>query len=1141
MLIQRTSLVFQTESIHARTRVPWKNAASGGQKDNNMVTRSRFSFALFLFVLLAGQPVVADDDGWRVSLPASTSTPLQFQTATPLDDGGFLSFSATSHGRFWVVRHGPDEVPVSRQAVATFPASGSVTLSSMGLLSFWWSDGIMFPVPEDPAHACSLRRGALDELDLRRFRSAQVGRPAFDHRSAGDDDAEFVTTAPRFFAVQDPNPIAVVSFARDCHKTALSVEPWRVPVSTRPDGGVYVLDVAVNPPARPGPSYLKLVDSTGERWRTELPRRNGDTFENEGFIATAGNGDALVHRSIGGAEARIQFDRIDSSGELRWSVEQAGKSGEAVLLHHADIAYWAVPGALSTSPWSVQAIDAAGELKWTDTLEAAPERVLPTARAAATPLWKLFRREGTGSSPVFVYALVSPGESGIETVLFAGTQNDPLAELADGSLLVRRTESQGAVPRLQRFVRGVGGTDIALPEVPEAPRVVGLLSTDDSLFLVTIDGWPTPSLHHLSATGILRWSVALPPHETALTYLVEPVDYRIAADESRVCLWRTAQQANTEFACRRRDDGAAIYGWKAPELNIRPGAAPVLKIKSDGGLVALGAGCTRDLISGSCLQRAVRFELDPAGNLQSSDTLADRLSAQPFFRLVGSSDGSKAAIEFQKPGNAAKFVMVHDAVDGKRWEAELGEAIPVLVGDDGSLSVATETELIDFSPQGERRWSRPLVFADGRPTVLGSALENGDRVMFYASLTGVNSARQRLRAEDGSMVWEHFGGRVPHPSLEKRKLQVSGSADLALLVPIDGTALRRIEGFDLATGTRPTSFDPPAAPISDFRRESDLRVHFSADGELAIAALAPTLDSVVVESVPASRLAGPESDSLSPAVLGVWSNANTSGQGLLFDHDPALGLVYGGWFTFDSRGGHDSGRQRWYTLVGSPTEDGSPTTLTIYRNEAGWFAEGTTAAAVEVGSAVLRVLDCTSAVLNYRFTSDIESGVDSVIPLRRIAPPTRGCEDSVPTAEPSHGLDSRSSGVWQVPGVGGQGLLLDLRPPREDDTGFLSGGWFTYAPEGEARDPLAQHWFTLAGDLSQAAEGSLQVPLYRSVGGSLDGEATSNTWQVGEVTLTFSACDRARLDYAFLDDPIAHAFAGLQGSLQIERIGACAP
>ena len=67
--------------------MPWKNVASGGQRDYTMVTRARYPSTLFLVVLLAGQSVLAEGGGWQVSLPASTSTSLQLQTATPLDGG----------------------------------------------------------------------------------------------------------------------------------------------------------------------------------------------------------------------------------------------------------------------------------------------------------------------------------------------------------------------------------------------------------------------------------------------------------------------------------------------------------------------------------------------------------------------------------------------------------------------------------------------------------------------------------------------------------------------------------------------------------------------------------------------------------------------------------------------------------------------------------------------------------------------------------------------------------------------------------------------------------------------------------------------------------------------------------------------
>jgi len=89
-------------------------------------------------------------------------------------------------------------------------------------------------------------------------------------------------------------------------------------------------------------------------------------------------------------------------------------------------------------------------------------------------------------------------------------------------------------------------------------------------------------------------------------------------------------------------------------------------------------------------------------------------------------------------------------------------------------------------------------------------------------------------------------------------------------------------------------------------------------------------------------------------------------------------------------------------------------------------------------------------------------------------------------------------------------------------------------------DPGHQHWFTLQGDLAAAVNGSVDLPIVRTIGGSFDEAPTNNSVQVGHADLTMQGCDHATLSYQFVNSEVAHAFAGLSGTLQLVKIGGCA-
>ena len=220
--------------------------------------------------------------------------------------------------------------------------------------------------------------------------------------------------------------------------------------------------------------------------------------------------------------------------------------------------------------------------------------------------------------------------------------------------------------------------------------------------------------------------------------------------------------------------------------------------------------------------------------------------------------------------------------------------------------------------------------------------------------------------------------------------------------------------------------------------------------------------------------------------------------------------------------------------------------LTIYSAEGGAFASGTTATH-PVGSATLAFADCSHGTLTYRFDddADVDAGASGTISLTRLTTATADCSlasgTTIPAAPflPDDGFAANQSGSWYDVQTSGQGIEFTIVPASGGTGGLLFGAWFTYDPGGASDDALNQHWFTLQGDLSTANAGRVSVPIYSTLGGTLDGVPATTTLQVGEATVTFSGCSSATVDYHFDDSSVAHAYRNLSGSLALTRLGGC--
>jgi hypothetical protein len=290
-----------------------------------------------------------------------------------------------------------------------------------------------------------------------------------------------------------------------------------------------------------------------------------------------------------------------------------------------------------------------------------------------------------------------------------------------------------------------------------------------------------------------------------------------------------------------------------------------------------------------------------------------------------------------------------------------------------------------------------------------------------------------------------------------------------------------------------------------------------------------------------------------PGVSGAWYPAYSGGQGFSLDYIASAHTLFMPWFTFaltqDSPpplfGVNDPSGLAWYGLQGSVGADARGADLVIAITEPGSFNSGIVAGHA-VGAAHLSLNDCSNATLYYQFDTHTNGGAGGLISLTRLTPSTSPCVLAsgarMPAQNanaPAQGFDARQSGSWFDPGTSGQGLQLTIIPAGNGWNGLVFGAWFTFDPAGQSDDPIHQHWFTLQGDLANATNGNVTLPLYRIIGGPFDGAPTQNFSQVGHATLTMQACDSAQLDYQFDASEVAHAFAGLAGTSHLVKIGGC--
>lgn len=271
-----------------------------------------------------------------------------------------------------------------------------------------------------------------------------------------------------------------------------------------------------------------------------------------------------------------------------------------------------------------------------------------------------------------------------------------------------------------------------------------------------------------------------------------------------------------------------------------------------------------------------------------------------------------------------------------------------------------------------------------------------------------------------------------------------------------------------------------------------------------------------------------------PGLTGTWYDPAVPGQGFTLRTytDPGGTTVFMPWFTFHPHGGNETSHLRWYTIQGRVEPGQNEANLLLLANSGGRFDTPPTTEPQPVGTVRLRFPDCTRGVLEYRF-DPVHGGAQGSIALQRLLPPELACNDLEPAAH-----DPLLSASWYDPATSGQGLDLYRLAGDDSAPGLLFGSWYTYAPGTPSGTQTDQRWFTLQ-DIADGGDGGWTTTIVQTLGGRLDGQPTWNHFRVGEALLHSQDCQRLLLRYRFDDSDAAGDFRALEGSIQLQRIGAC--
>ncbi|HET7064371.1 MAG TPA: hypothetical protein VFI49_08840, partial [Rudaea sp.] len=742
-------------------------------------------------------------------------------------------------------------------------------------------------------------------------------------------------------------------------------------------------------------------------------------------------------------------------------------------------------------------------------------------------------------NPLHVLRLDSSGQE-LTSKIYANTVTQGLVVLADGSALIGPLSGSADPDGFLRLDRT--GNALATPSLQQivptgASFFASAQALDGTTYLLSAIITPpsnsgTTLLSKLSPDGQLLWKKAFPSFVSTYTTL--------QLNGGRLCLISTAVDGSTQSAqieCHANASGDLLFSRTLPSMGQ-------FTLLDDDELVVYVPG---QIANGPTpAVNATQLLIDASGNVAKSSNLGHAFSTGPG-QVAFSKNGSLFISDIQasghlyawdKDGNA-----LYAAPSPVSGDIQLDDHIAA--DDDGSVLATpilgsyndARSYLWSVSPTGATRWLQAR--SQGVGPFIGK-VAGGQAYLFqthggydppimerYALIDGAAGPSVALLSE-----LPYQGLYLPTFDAATGLLLFGGPSQIVVVDPATGNLIRRV-------------FGACAREPCDYQQSSSFAL--SSDGTLRV--VSGVIDPA---SGPTFRVdAYDHADQPSPAIRldqagigGAWYPVYAAGQGFTLDYIAGAQTIFMPWFTYAIDSSGVAGLS-WFALQGSVIPGATSADLVIARTDPGNFNSGIVAGE-SVGTATLSFSDCANGELRYKFDPTTNFGREGLIALTRLTPSTAPCvladggSTSAQNANPpAQGFDARQSGSWYDPATGGQGLEFTIIPPGNGSNGLVFAAWFTFDPAGQGDDTIHQHWFTLQGDLSTAADGKVVLPIYRIIGGSLDYWPTQNFSPVGHATLTMQGCDAAQLDYQFDTTEVTHAFAGLSGTSHLKKIGGC--
>jgi hypothetical protein len=789
---------------------------------------------------------------------------------------------------------------------------------------------------------------------------------------------------------------------------------------------------------------------------------------------------------------------------------------------------------------AVQRVSADGQLRWQSAFDCAVSLLVskPIARTADDGL-ALACLGGTGSARLLrlsrtgaLSSLPVPVQTPIQLVQ---QQNGPV-------LLLGVRQSAGAPPSRHTLV--VDGTDVreapldSFRDATPSYLVGQQFLADGTAFIAT-----APTTVQSTTTSMTVTRLA-PDGRVVWTRRTNESAYRLrhglAAGGGLVCTALDTKAASTNIAtgmdalaCFDADTGASRWRVVFPNPTA---SLHALSIGADGKV--------RLLLSRSSGYELQRFDRD--GNLESVVRNTGVVTRAVFDARGAATVATHLALRQYAPDGTPRMSVVQadspiafDLFD-ERFLASHEDGSVWLIGRPASGD-RTQRRLWAVAPDGRTRWMRELgASLFFRMLVHGDALYAfGMRKDSTGSDRTVDMLVERIDAAAGTIRWTHRGRHAPMHVLRDSVPAISTDGREILLAygEFDRLHLERVRTSDGSLAHQAFIACGRLCGVS-------AATQLDAAGTARVAIATLDQEHGQTGAVIATDLSAIPTRLDQPGITGAWWSPYANGEGILFDWLPASRTVFAAWFTYSTAGGNEPSELRWYTLQANGVGTGATTLeLPILETVGGNFAAPPAVSPQRVGTANVTFSDCSNGTLDYAFDPGHNDARRGTITLTRLSPATAPClladGRSVPGSgarPPRNGFDARMSGTWFDEATPGQGLQLTVQPG-----GVFFAPWFTFDPAGAGNDTGRQHWFTLQGNLEQANNGSVELILVQTLGGSFDRVPTYNAYAVGAAMLVMLACDRARLDYRFDATAQAGPYASRSGSLSLSKAGGCTP